>query len=194
MKYDVITKIGVPGGYTYIQEETGWKTNSKNYSRLVDDVIAHRKSNNLPIPFNIYDIIAANVCRNNPAACVENKTKHNPAKKITFDSALKFTRTLFSAAGERVDQKEADSRAEICASCEDNVEAEGCNGCKMSAVDKLMNFVIGNRETTYDKSLKSCKYCGCFNRAQIWFPLDALRKGVTAEENDQLPKHCWKKA
>ncbi len=148
----------------------------------------------MPVPFNIQEHIESSVCNERPELCRDLEIKPaNPKKNISFDSALRFTKTLVSAGLKRCGQAEADQRATICLMCEDNVDPVGCSSCKRGIIKKAVSFIVGNKETPYDSSLKSCKHCGCFNAAQVWIPLDALRKTISKEENDALPAHCWKK-
>lgn len=193
MSYVVRTKITPPGGYTYTQEETNVTMNANSWEGLLDQVAKHRRSNNLPVPFNLSDIVAKQLCERQPEACVKREIKHNPNSKLDLNVALRFTRTLMSAGLKRVDQQEADRRAEICASCPDNIEPQGCTPCRASVIKRVINLTVGDRQTTYDSELKSCKYCGCFNKAQVWFPLESLQKTITDAENQALPEHCWKK-
>ncbi len=181
------------GGYTYYQKETDQTLRATNINQLFSQVVQHRKANNLPIPFNIEDEIEDYVCRNRPELCEEITPKPPTDKPLTLDSAVRLTRTLFSAGLKRADQSEADRRAMICSDCPDNVTPQGCTGCTRGIITKAISFIVGNRQTPYDSQLKSCKHCGCFNAAQIWMPLSALQKTITKEENNLLPSNCWKK-
>ena len=183
-----------PGGYSYTQEETGHTIQANSFDQLIIFVTEHRKANNLPTPFNIQEQIESAFCDERPELCKDSETKPTNIKKnISFNDALRFTKTLVSAGLKRCGQAEADQRAAICLMCEGNINPVGCSSCKRGIVKKAVSFIVGNKETPYDSSLKSCKHCGCFNAAQVWIPLDALRKTISKEENDALPAHCWKK-
>ena len=183
-----------PKGYAYIQQETGYEIKANSLNQLIIYVTNHRKANNLPVPFNIDQQVESYICDKRPELCKGSEIKpSNPEAKLSFDSALRFTKTLMSAGLKRCGQAEADQRATICLMCEDNVDPVGCSSCKRGIIKKAVSFIVGNKETPYDSSLKSCKHCGCFNAAQVWIPLDALRKTISKEENDALPAHCWKK-
>ena len=193
MKRLIQTSVVPNGGYSYLQEETGLKINSNNFSQLVARVIDHRKANNLPVPFNIEDIVEAYVCKQRPELCEDKDYEPPIGKPITLDLAIRLTRTLIAAGMKRADTEEAERRASICVTCKDNIEPQGCSGCSKSVIRRAIEFIVGSRQTPHDSSLKSCKHCGCFNAAQIWLPLDALHKTVSDTENDALPSHCWKK-
>lgn len=182
------------GGFSYTQEETGHKISNRTFAGLLAEVIAHRKANNLPVPFNIDDIVESHVCSEHPHYCKETDVKvPRRLQQVTLELAVRFTKTLFYAAGERVGQGMAESRAEVCSTCEDNVDPIGCSGCTRGIIKKVISFVTGSKTTSKDSQLKSCRHCGCFNAAQIWMPIDALQKLISEEENEALPPHCWKK-
>lgn len=188
------TTLTPRGGYDYTQPETNYVMSASTFPQLVQLVSAHRKANNLPVPFNIDDIIKDDICERRPELCFQKK-QYPPSriKQLTLEQAIRFTKTLFKAGVTRVGASIASSRAEICSRCEDNIEPEGCSGCRRGLIKKAIQFVSGANETAYDEKLKSCRYCGCFNAAQVWMPMDALQSQISEEENNQLPAHCWKK-
>ena len=194
MKKVIPTSIVPQGGYSYTQEETGHTITTSNFGMLVYKVKLHRQANNLPIPFNFEDIIEAYVCEHTPDNCFEAAPEPAPtAKPLTLASAVRLTKTLIAAGNKRVDQAEANRRAEICSACSDNLQPSGCSGCNQGLMKKAIEFIAKGNKTPHDNKLKSCKYCGCFNAAQIWIPLDALQKTINEDENEALPSHCWKK-
>jgi len=194
MKTLIPTSVTPPNGYTYTQEETGHTMSADSFHQLVGRVVEHRRANNLPVPFNIDDIVEQQLCEERPELCKEHRPK--PATSVSFltmELAVRFTKTLYTAGAERVDQSVADERAAICVGCEDNIEPEGCNGCRRGWIKKAIEFIAGTGKTALDERLKACRHCGCFNSAQIWMPLDALQKMISEKENAGLPDHCWKK-
>ena len=195
MKKLTPTSVVPSGGYTYTQEETLHTIRADSFTQLVSEVIGHRKANNLPIPFNIEDIVEDDLCRNRSELCTDSEAhlKQNPNTPLTLNSAVRLTRTLFAAGTGRVSQEVAKERAATCITCEDNVQPKGCTGCNSGLMQKAINFIVGAKKTPHDGQLKSCKHCGCFNAAQVWIPLDALQKTITESENENLPEHCWKK-
>tara|TARA_X000001382_G_scaffold104671_1_gene79789 strand:+ start:3623 stop:4222 length:600 start_codon:yes stop_codon:yes gene_type:complete len=195
LKKLIPTSIVPRGKYAYTQEETMHTVTSEHFMQLVSNVIAHRKANNLPIPFNIEEEVEAQFCERRPELCEDTEAHLKPdlSTPQTLNSVVKLTRTLFKAKTRRVVQEVAEERASICATCEDNVQPKGCTGCNSGLMQKAIEFVVGAKKTPHDGQLKSCKHCGCFNAAQVWIPLDALQKTITESENENLPEHCWKK-
>jgi hypothetical protein len=187
------TSVVPPNGYSYKQEETGVTVSSDNFNQLITRVADHRKANNLPVPFNISEIIEASVCKERPELCEGYEPKPPPNQKLTLSLAVRLTKTLIAAGRNRVDQPEADRRAGICSTCDDNIEPDGCTGCGNRIVKQAVEFIVGGKKTSYDSTLKSCKHCGCFNAAQVWLPLKPLQDTATDDENEALPNHCWKR-
>lgn len=187
------TTVVPSGGYSYTQAETGLTLSADNIHQLIARVVDHRRANGLPVPFNIEDEVTSKVCGERPELCREADLSVPKSKPITLAMVLRITRTMFQAGFEREDQETADTRAAICASCDDNITPQGCTGCSSSAIKKAVAFVVGNRKTPHDSLLNSCKHCGCFNEAQVWIPLEALQSQITETENEALPDHCWKK-
>jgi hypothetical protein len=57
----------------------------------------------------------------------------------------------------------------------------------------LVRRLAGTNATEHDSQLESCRHCGCFNKAQVWFPLKILQKYQREAVRRALPSHCWKK-
>ena len=182
------------GGWRYYQKETGQLIRANNWSALINAVYAHRVANELPVEPGLEGEIEEFMCHEVPDGCEE--ARKGPTRAINFNDVVTFTKTLvetFLRGNPRVDQSEADRRAKICGHCPDNIDAEGCKSCKRGALEKLVSRLSGDRQTKGDELLKSCRHCGCFNRAQVWFPLDILQKNQRDEVRDALPQKCWKK-
>ncbi len=194
MKRLIPTSVVPTGGYSYTQQETNHTLNASSFDMLVSRVVEHRKANNLPVPFNIEDIVEMYPFEQRPDLFDEQTPKPaQTSQPLTLGLAVRLTKTLIAAGSKRVDQAEADRRAEICAACDDNLEPSGCTGCSRGLMKKAIEFIAKGNKTAYDSSLKSCKHCGCFNAAQIWIPLDALQSTIKDNENEALPSHGWKK-
>ena len=193
MKELIPTTIVPPGGLSYTQKETGQVIEASNIRQLVDNVIAHRRANTLPVPFNINDEVESQVCESRPELCRDFSPKVVNHRPVTLQMVLRITRTMIKAGFKRVSQKTADERATTCSDCEDNIIPQGCTGCNSSAIKKAVVFLVGDNKTPHDSQLNSCKHCGCFNAAQVWIPLKALQATITENENESLPEHCWKK-
>ena len=101
----------------------------------------------------------------------------------------------FVASGMKlVDQPLAESRADTCARCPANVQVAGCSSCV--GMVEVVASVTGTKKTRADAMItnRSCAWCKCATKAQVWMPAETLAKGVTQEMLDSNPfkEHCWK--
>jgi hypothetical protein len=94
-----------------------------------------------------------------------------------------------------VSREVAESRGKNCAGCYANIRIQGCGPCQGLA--NYIAEVAGNTPTEADPFLegKSCAYCHCASRANIWVPVEISQKGVSDEVLSQMPDggRCWKR-
>lgn len=103
-----------------------------------------------------------------------------------------------NTGGKLVDQNTANIRAEICASCHNNIkDTEARKSCcgkgliEGAAILAIRKGIVGDRVTTSHAKLGSCNICGCVNNLQVWFPSNPL--GVNEDNKNAYPSFCWKK-
>jgi hypothetical protein len=192
------------GGYYLIDPDTGRSIFKTNLLSLVDEWRAHRIANNLPIPIDIQGEAENHVCeqlvkKGFGDKCVRSDGSHLPHTtrlRMIFDDVSRGTITIMQhvlGGRDTVEQPEAERRAAICAKCDFNVEIQDCGGCRSKLVANVVKQVVGGAETSYDKQLQSCYWCGCFNAAQVHVKLEYLQKHLPSDLNDSLPNDCWKK-
>lgn len=184
-----------PNGWRYRQRESGKLITATSFMNLVAAVRQHRIANGYPIQMDMELEIEDGVCKEVPEVCKERPADLIP-QRLTIANVVAFTMTLGESilkGNPRVDQEEADRRGSICAGCPANVKADGCGGCNSARLDQVISKVTKSGTTQFDSMLESCKFCGCLNRAQIWFPLEILQNHIKPEVRDALPEHCWKK-
>ena len=190
--------FGPRGGWTYRIPENGLLVNGGTFEALVTEAGNHYRANNLKVPPNLEELILSYVCQTY-AECSYDNVPNAAARGIFHRSAItdviRFSRTMFDAmvGGEKVTQEEADRRAKICSTCPFNVQPEGCTGCNSRAIKEAVTALTRAGKTPYDGQLLSCKFCGCFINAMVWFPLSTLQKFTDYDENKELPEWCWKK-
>ena len=189
--------LGCTNGFRYTQPESGMTIHANSFDQLMVRIKEHRDANGYPVGVNIEAEVEDQVCRNTVTEQWCREVKSEPApKSYGVNDVLRFTRALaekFIKGNKRADQKTAEERAAICADCPDNVTTHGCMGCGSGVVKDAIKRVSGAGVTAYDKQLNTCRWCGCFNAAQIWFPLEVLHNSMGKEIRDALPNHCWKK-
>jgi len=191
-------KTVVPRGgvWKYRQPESGFMIEADSWIELVKSVRKHRVANGYPIPITLEADIEEGVCELCPSICVESTGKDIVPERVTWGQVVSFTSIMIESLAKgwpKVGQEEADRRASICATCPDNVRAEGCTGCSSKQINSLVGVVAGSSSTKHDSNLESCRHCGCLNRAQIWFPLDILKNHMDSRVAEKLPSSCWKK-
>jgi hypothetical protein len=89
---------------------------------------------------------------------------------------------------EHVDAALAAQRAQICASCLQNVPWQtGCTSCNDN-VQVRTQLAKGSLATPYDRNLMVCRIFGHHNQVAVWL------KNSHSESSQQPPPACWKKA
>jgi len=182
------------GGWRYFDEDTGTLVTGAHWGHLVQSVYNHRTANELPCDPSLVDDIESYMC----AECSDSCESVSPPATayIGIADVITLTRTLaesFLKGNPRVDTLEANRRAKICSGCAANVEAGGCRPCHSKSMEAILLKFSGPKKTDSDQNLKSCLHCGCFNKVQVWFPLDILQKNQRAKVKKALPDNCWKK-
>jgi hypothetical protein len=196
MSFDCLANLAhiPPGGWKYRQAESGLEIYGGDYFDLKEKVRMHRQTNQFG-PTDLDQDIQAQLCSRLPVnaraifcrPCVQTEIR-----SIDLEDVTHFLKTAASWIKKPrfVSQAEANSRAEICASCPKNVRITGCTACRN--LIKWSFEVIGHRNTPFDSKLGACEVCGCGNAAQVHLPLEVLKKGVTKKM--VFPDFCWKKS
>lgn len=193
---------GAGGNYwNYKVPHTGITIQASNLFELLQKIRVHLNVNGFENAViersEIEDDVATRLSAVDPNCCYDSSVIPKNERKIHIADVIRLTRTLISNVSsgfERVDQSEADRRAKICSECQFNISSDGCEGCRNSgAAAAIVGTITGDRKTSLDGSLNVCAFCGCFNKAQIWFPLIDLQNGMGQPMRDELPSNCWKK-
>ena len=185
------------GGFRYTQPESGMQIDASSFDQLMARIKDHRDANGYPISINIEAEVEDQVCRNTASEQWCRKVDDEAApRSYRANDVLRFSRVLaekFIKGNKRADQESANTRAATCAACPDNIPVHGCDGCGSGVIQSAIRRVSGAGSTPHDSELKTCRWCGCFNAAQVWFPLEILQDNMSGEIRNSLPKHCWKK-
>lgn len=201
-----------PGGFRYLEPSTGkwippqgqpadisFETNLKKVSTFL-------KSNSLPIPNDLSEVIQAQVCSrmsNDLQWCNDGKIatseRVNAARKgwsFTFDEVKSFTRTMIDwtlNGRERVNDETITERAAICKGCPNNTLPPGCGACSGGTLREIVAALVGGTSHPMDMHLRACSICGCDLKAKVRIPTGILTKNMSAAKQAQLPAHCWLK-
>jgi hypothetical protein len=184
-----------PGGWRYIQPETGFEFKANLYRDIERKVRDHREANGIPVG-DLRKDIECFVCAQLPRgaeSCEADIPGEIPGDialktKFNMDDVKRFIQSAAAALGKRglVDQETADARANVCAACPLNMPVPGCWRCEGLA-DWLFRL-IGTRKTIHASRLRQCGVCGCSLKAKLWLPQDAARK---VSEGYKFPSWCW---
>jgi hypothetical protein len=188
--------------YRYVHPEDGAITLGITLTSLHHNAYQHMRMNGYVIPEDWKAVVEDQACLVLPTtSCLwEDGT---PCKEPRVDVWAGYDDVLrgfavfvdWTAKGfPLVDKTEADRRAAICRRCPFNLPIKGCGSC--AKLTEKVTELLGRNTTDDDPWLagKSCAVCHCSNAAQVWFPAEILKKGVTPEMVplfQQNPK-CWK--
>jgi hypothetical protein len=183
-----------PGGFRYLQQDTGVWVKAASWEELIKGVRAHRNANNIPCGIELEQEVETQLCSTLPPGNCNYATEkeRKRAKMIGRPSMSKFlelTRVLAEMHGnELVDKATANQHAEICRKCHYNQRPDGCTSCAMSdLVGLLSRFTLP--KTEHDAHLHGCMLCGCSLRAKVHFPAEALAR--SAQDIEAFPEWCW---
>lgn len=183
-----------PGGWKFVQQQSGLTIYGGDYYDLREKVRKHRQINHYVTGPELDAEIQAQLCAKlEPAArahfCRDCAAKTS-ARAIDLEDVKHFLKVAASWIKKPsfVSQIEATRRAEICASCPKNIGITGCHACHNLV--KWSVELIGHRTTPFDQKLGACEVCGCGNQAQVHLPLKVLAQGITPEM--EFPDFCWK--
>ena len=184
------------GGWRYYVPETDTMVYGPHWGALLANVTAHLDANQIAYDPNIERRVELYMCSEVPDGCSDVPESEVKPKKMTVGDVLRFTAMIGADmlnGRKRVDKEEANRRADICVRCPDNIDPDGCTSCNRGRMEKMVEKLTGAIATKKDSQLKSCRHCGCINKAQVWFPLDILQRFTNTEVNKALPSTCWKK-
>lgn len=186
-----------PGGFRYLCPETKTWIPAPSFWELVSAAERHRKANNLPVSQDFKFELEDQLCSHMPPGTCKHEigVAVSGPRRLTFSDVVSATKTLgawFLKGTPKVDQAEAERRANICLACPMNQNFEGCTTCAEKDLRETMVSFMGESRTPVDSNLHTCFSCGCTLKAAIWFPLELLKKHMTDESKALLPKHCWK--
>jgi hypothetical protein len=183
-----------PGGFKGWVKETGHKFHGWTFHALREQVVAHLKANQLPIPLNLDSILEDQACQGMPrGVCRET----DPAK--AFLANMKLTWAVLKAGTQsigswalggfnKVEKAQAEFRAATCVRCPHNRFPEGCSPCQSDSLHKLVYSLVGAERTVHHDQLHACDRCGCGLRVKIWAPLKHILKSSPMLP---YPAHCW---
>lgn len=197
----VIQGIIPPGGWHFkVDERT--RLASSDFPRLVQMLADYRVSNMLPLGDPLKDL-EDYICTTWPHMC----HKAGPNARVSIE-VVSLPKPDMSGAPTLVDQMikwlddmtagvsmdnivlepEARRRADICASCPNNVKWKtGCGTCNDN-IERVSGIVRMGRRLLKNPRLKACGLTFMELKAAVW-----LRRERVVREDATLPDYCWAK-
>ena len=197
----VIQGIICPGGWHYpIDERT--RINAPDFQRLVEMIADYRVSNMLPLGDPLKDA-EDYICAKWPHMC--HKAGPNAHVSISIvelpkasgigvmtlvDRMIKWLEEMTNGVSMDIIvlEPEARRRADICASCPNNVKWKtGCGTCNDN-IERISGIVRMGRRLLKNPRLKACSVTAMELKAAVW-----LRKDRVKSDAPNLPDWCWAK-
>lgn len=175
---------GTANKWRYAQPETGVVFTGFSYWQVSNAVREHRSAMGLDLAEGWEERFQDDLCKQNEQVPCTGRKANVSKRYLKMDDIRRFFVTMKNWKGDTVSQEEAERRAKICITCPFNVVVQGCWGC--SNILKKVVELVGNKQTSLDSALESCKVCGCVLRAKVWLPSD-----TEANAGLDYPAHCW---
>lgn len=172
---------GTANKWRYAQPETGVVFTGFSYWQVSNAVREHRSAMGLDLAEGWEERFQDDLCKQNEQVPCTGRKANVSKRYLKMDDIRRFFVTMKNWKGDTVSQEEAERRAKICITCPFNVVVQGCWGC--SNILKKVVELVGNKQTSLDSALESCKVCGCVLRAKVWLPL--------TPDGLEYPAHCW---
>lgn len=186
-----------PGGFKYFQAETKFWIKGHSFHDLINAIRQHRMSNNIPIGLRFLEEVEDQICQTLPPGWADREDPVHRARAgfaVDFMNVLRGTGVLvewYVTGKKKIEQSEADRRANICSSCMYNQPIQGCNSCNDGVLRGLVDKIVGGSTTQHDNHLRACQLCACSLKAKVWLELSLIQKHSSPELMEALPTWCW---
>lgn len=183
-----------PGGWFYLERETGQRFSSDDYDTLIAEVKRHREYKGLDVS-DVGRLVQEQICIGlSEKECKaypgeDYKPVSNLTQSLTTDMAVSVNKavTKFLLSGAEFEaREEAARRAEICRKCPFNVPASNCS-CHV--VYRALALTIPKDRRHNDISV--CMCCGCSLPVKVNMPAAVLRESVNPKA--VFPAWCWQR-
>lgn len=188
-----------PGGWRYVQPETGAEIIASSLPELIERVQAHRRYKRVgsvvtddverDVERQICSRLEPRFCRAEPGEDYRPIPDHPGGLTVSKVTAASIAFVAFVKNGAKlVDKAESEARAAVCRGCTFNRNPDGCGAC--NTLFSLMEVAIPTARL--EPGLKACGACGCALKAKVLMP-----RAVIDESNRGrgvvYPEHCWQR-
>lgn len=166
------SSVGPVGGFRFIDPDNGFSYDRgyRTFEELASHIEEHRKQNKLPPIESLREVWENWICQE--FGMEKNCCAVSADISRTFDQYVSGAKALVRRALSSdpfVSPGEAEVRSSICVDCNQNLANIGHRMSQMYS-DNWMVHQIGNRATSQDSKLFTCKVCTCLLRAKVHYP------------------------
>lgn len=203
VEYGIITSVVPPGSWHYLQVLSSGQTVKiigHSFEQLLSNMLDFRlrhidlcgaeKANIESVRADLKAYFCAHFRQN----CADSRSA--PSIQTGGIGIVNYQRPIDRSAAwlgqignmsiERVDAALAASRAQVCASCPQNVRWETpCGPCNDNVLVRVQN-AKGSLQTPYDRHLFMCRVYGHINEVAVWLT------DTHSIKQSQPPAICWK--
>lgn len=210
-----------PGGYPYVQAETGMKFPAMiPFRNQAKAIMAHRQANKLQRSSleeceEDLDLYTCQRIGNDPRYCIDRSVKKNFLPKAE-PSPQHFLRRVAERAAEGtsklangvrvlsdwvgdgmkpVSLEKAEARASVCKGCRYNELGHGAAMLTERAaqyIHEQMNHKAGENLAVSDEDkLGTCDVCYCNLPLKVWVPWKTISDRTPKKMMEKFPDHCW---
>lgn len=210
----------IPGGFTYYQPETGFKSQRMaSFESITQSIIAHRKANPWLIEKhgwsvdpesvrNELDAYNAKICEqmgwHSYITGVGGPSTPNPqmprAQQLLrkVGNAAVGAETLvdwIKSGAEAVPLEQSANRASVCVSCAHNNPGDLLSFFTRPAAEAIRRTIqIKNQmnlSTPHDEKIGVCDVCDCPLRLKVHLKIEVIKERMSQAVRSELPSHCW---
>lgn len=188
--------VGPPGGmYFYVVPETDQRFEYPTFIGLELLVREHYYNNDIRLPEALPAAIEDYMCRHLPEGFCTGRTdgEVRRAKTLTFWVVSDNTFRMLSHDGVFEKPEEAERRAKICLSCNNNLMGicSSCSGLKLRFAAQMRGL-----STTQDRFLGVCAIDGSLLTAKVYAPLEVAERVMNRERTYEYEgitdnPACW---
>lgn len=202
MKKLLDEKITPPGGWRFVDPESGFRFKDYSLDELVTHVDEYRAQNKMdPLP-DTRAIVMHYICSQKKSGerCVAVRAMTRSLSQYLsgMNAALKMV--LRRPSRGFVLQNTAEARAAICVRCPYNKINQNHKSLGNYA-DRAVQAIVGARTTPFDGRLFSCSICTCPLRSKVHVAQDIVESSLSQRERVRLPNglpgldgellYCW---
>jgi hypothetical protein len=193
-----------PGGFIFIQPQTGWQSPSgATFRQTVEEIIKHRRANPRFALETDYSSVEreldAYTCARLHGIRGEEKyvQPDNESKKAMAPQLSNRQGPVAAVAGgEPVAHALAAQRAAVCVACPKNrASVSWMEWAKDKVAARIKDQLEVKAEmrltTPYDNKLGTCSACLCVLELKCWTPVDVIRRHMSKQTESDLAPQCW---